>query len=337
MTWSLIILIVIFIALLLTASVRPVRASLSQFELERRIKKGDKSAAAAARREQLLADIRSLQRVSIALLLVVFAACSVGTFGWLFGVILAVVVALEYGSIARLRLVQRVAQRGYEKIEPFLLRMAERVSPVTRFIRSNDEAAAADARIDSKEELLHLLEDTGNALTAKEKARITHGLSFADTAVRDIMTPRSMIDTIAAKELLGPAVLDELHKTGHSRIPVIDADVDHIVGILYVRELLTLDKKRSVTAAKAMDQTVYYIQEQQTAEHALAAFTRTHHHLFVVVNEYRETVGIITLEDVLESLIGSEIIDEFDEHDDLRKVAARNPRGNNTPPNASDV
>jgi CBS domain containing-hemolysin-like protein len=86
-----------------------------------------------------------------------------------------------------------------------------------------------------------------------------------------------------------------------------------------------------------MDPKVYYIHEDQTLEHALAAFLKTHHHLFVVVNEYRETVGILCLEDVIEALLGRKIVDEFDAHDDLRAVAAHNPRSNNSSSKSHDV
>ena len=78
-----------------------------------------------------------------------------------------------------------------------------------------------------------------------------------------------------------------------------------------------------------MEKKVYYIREDQTLDHALAAFLKTRHHLFVVVNGYRETAGIITLEDVIEALLGRKIVDEFDLHDDLRAVATREAKTNN--------
>jgi len=131
--------------------------------------------------------------------------------------------------------------------------------------------------------------------------------------------------------------LDDLHKTGHSRLPVIKGDIDHVIGILHLNNLLSLDIKRSTTAEKAMEKKVFYIRQDQTLQHALAAFLRTKHHLFVVVNEFRETVGLLALEDVLEALLGRKIVDEFDEHDNLRQVALRNPRGNNHPDQREDV
>ena len=142
------------------------------------------------------------------------------------------------------------------------------------------------------------------------------------------MTPKSVVETIRQGEILGPLVLDDLHKTGHSRFPVIDGDIDHVVGILHLRDVLTLDTNRKHTAKveTAMDKRVHYIRQDHTLPQALAAFLSTHHHMFIVINEFRETVGILTLEDVLESLIGRRIIDEFDAHDDMRAVAERNAR-----------
>jgi CBS domain containing-hemolysin-like protein len=151
------------------------------------------------------------------------------------------------------------------------------------------------------------------------------------------MTPQSVIKYIDKKEFLGPLVLNDLHKHGHSRLPVINDDINHVVGILYLKDLLTLDVKKSATAEKIMEPKVYYIRADQTLGHALAAFLKTHHHLFIVVNEYRETVGLLTLEDVIEALIGRKIIDEFDAHDDLRAVALRNLNLNNRPDKREDV
>ena len=137
------------------------------------------------------------------------------------------------------------------------------------------------------------------------------------------MTPRSVIDSVKAEETLGPLVLDELHNTGHSRFPVIDGDIDHVVGMLYVQELLKVGQTaKTKTAAQAMDPTVYYIREDQTLQQALAAFLRVRHHLFVVVNEFEEYVGIVTIEAVLEQMIGKSTTENLDNYDDLRTVAS---------------
>lgn len=329
--------IVVFTLLLAVSGVVPKATRLSKYELKRRKDTGDKAAEATLEREALLADVISLQRVLSALLLVIFVILSVVAFGWLMGIVVSVIVSLEYGRLARVRLWQRQAQKLYEKHEQAILRFVQKIAGILRFMRSVTPDENDSVRLSSRAELHHLVQTSGQLLTTDEKKLIEHGLNFNERQVKEIMTPRGVIDSIGEKELLGPLVLDDLHKTGHSRFPVVEGDIDHIVGMLYIHNLLTLDVKRSVTAGKAMEPRVFYIHEDQTLQHALAAFLRTHHHLFVVVNEFRETVGLLSLEDVIEALIGRKIVDEFDTHEDLRAVAARNVRANNHPKNLEDV
>jgi putative hemolysin len=324
--------------LVLVSGFIPKRSTMSLYELERRKNNGDKTAASILKREGLLADILSIQRVLSALLLVVLVTLLVATFGWLLGVVLSVLVALEYGSIAKLRLVQRRAQRIYESYEPAILTFAGKYTRgFLRLVRNAAPDMTDKRQLDSKEELQHLVAQSGTLLSGDEKKLISHGLQFETLKVSEVMTPRGTIDSINKKELLGPLVLDDLHKTGHSRFPVIDGDMDHVVGTLHIQDLFTLDSRRSTTAEKAMEPRVFYIREDQSLQHALAAFVRTHHHLFIVINEFRETVGVVSLEDVIEALLGRKIVDEFDTHEDLRTVAARNPRGNNHPEKREDV
>lgn len=337
-TFLLILTIIFFILLLISAAMRPIHSQLSMFELERRAKKGDKNAQKALEREKLLDDVISLQRVVVSLLLIVVVLLSVSTFGWLIGVIVALFVALEYGAIARIKFLRKIAQKQYAKLDSTLIKIVKKVPVIFKLLRS---VSAGDEinnqKIDSREELQYLVDESEDVLTDDEKKLITHCLSFEEQEVGSIMTPRSMIDSIKKTEFLGPLVLDDLHKTGHSKLPVIGSDIDHIVGILNVKNLLALDIKKSTTAEKIMDPKVYYIRQDQTLQYALAAFLRTKHHLFVVVNEFRETVGLLALEDVIEALLGRKIVDEFDAYDDLRAVALQNPRKNNHPEKVENV
>lgn len=337
-TFLVIITSLVVILLILVASVRPERSLLSSFELQRRSKKGHKDAEAILHREELLSDLYSLQRIAVSFLLVIMVIVSIVTFGWLIGVIVAILVAFEYGAIGRISAVHSVAENLFRRIEPSLLRFVSWAEPVFTFIRSAPlESTNRFRRIDSREELQHMVDSSDGVLSPEEKKLISNGLSFADKQVASIMTPKGMIDSVKKSEFLGPLVLSELHNLGHSRLPVIAADIDHVVGILYVRDLLSLHAKQSVTAEKAMDPKVFYIHQNDTLDHALAAFLKTHHHLFVVVNDFRETVGLLSLEDVIEALLGRKIIDEDDNHEDIRTIATSNPRGNNVPESHVDV
>lgn len=328
---------VLMAVLVILSAVQPRHETMSRFELERRAATGDKWAQSAIDREGLLGDVTSLLRVTSALLLVIIVCVAIAMLGWSGGIIFSLVIALLYGAFGRTASIHKLADRLYRRYEPQLLRFTRNAAGFMGFVRIVLPTSTV-YQIDSREELQYLVNRTQGILTADQKKFITHSLKFDERQVSEIMTPRAMIDSVPATELLGPLVLNDLHKTGHSRFPVTDGDIDHVVGMLHIQDLLAINSgKSSSTAAKTMEPRVFYIRQDQTLQHALAAFLRTRHHLFVVVNEFRETVGLLSLEDVIEALLGRKIVDEFDMHDDLRAVAARKVETNNRPPSGVDV
>ncbi len=333
-----IIYVFLLIILLIVLGIHPQLSSHSRFELQRRARAGDEEASLLLKRHKLMRDIFSLQRVVAAILLVVLSVLGVQIFHWSLGFLVSLLIALESGAVARIEIFQRYSQKIYEKIEGKILMLIEKHPNIFLAIRSVAPVPNDAFDIESKEELLDMVEQSGEALSNDEKKLILNGLTFDQMSVGAVMTPRSVIDSVNHNELLGPLVLDGLHKTGHSRFPVIKGDMDHVVGILYIQDLLKIDRKsKSQRAETVMDKKVYYVREDQTLQHALAAFLRVKHHLFIVVNEYRETVGVLSLEDVIEALLGRKIVDEYDAHEDLRSVAEQNPRKNNKTRSSEDI
>lgn len=331
--------LIITIAFLLgVASVKISPVSVSTFEMTRRVSEGDEKAKAELAKSNAYIDLVSLQRVVVSLFLVIATVLLVVVFGWVIGVLAGVVLALEYGALARIPLFNKIVQPWYEKIEPKLITLCVRYPRVLSLLRTITVNESVPA-VASREEFVHIVKESNTVFSHDEKNLLIATLGFKDKLVKEIMTPRSVIDSVKKSELLGPFVLNDLHKTGHSRLPVVDGDIDHIVGILHLRDLLTVDtsKKHTSKVDSVMESKVYYIRDEQTLQHALAAFLRTRHHLFVVVNNYRETVGLLSLEDVVEALLGRAIVDEYDTHEDLRAVAARNPRANNEPKMAKNI
>ena len=315
--------VVAFILLLLVAGMRPQYSSYSTSELQRRAKKSAHFKK-ELERQRVLPMLYALLAVKTGLLLLIVICLSIVTFGWLAGVAMSVLVVLSYGSLASSRVVAKLANRWYASIEPHSLALLYKYPAVFALLKSTPFYTPDHYRhFDSKEELAELIEQDTEALSATERKLLSSTLLFADKTVQGVMTPRAVIDSIAKNEFLGPLVLSELHDLGHSRLPVIDGDLDHVVGVLQIRDLLSLDVKRSTTVERAMEKKVYYIHQEDSLEHALAAFLKVRHHLFIVINSQRETVGLVTLEDVMEALIGRRIVDEDDIHEDLQAVARR--------------
>jgi len=336
-TFLVIVTVLVFVMLVVVAGMHPVPHLVSQFELHRR-SKTNKEAKRLHRRELLLPDVYGAIATKTALLLVAFIALSIAAFGWILGIIIGLIGTLIYPTVAHWGPINRLSQKLFDRYEDPYLDIVEKLKPFFNVVRAVTVPKVEQYhRFDSRQELQRLIAQSGDVLTDDEKTLIVSGLSFRDEKVEMVMTPKSMIKSIKKSEFLGPLVLSEIHELGHSRLPVIGADIDHVVGVLHLNDLLSLDVRQSTTAEKAMEPKVFYIRHDDNLEHALAAFIETRHHLFIVINELRETVGILTLEDVIETLIGRKIVDEDDNHEDLRSVAAKNAADNNSPKNHIDL
>jgi CBS domain containing-hemolysin-like protein len=180
-----------------------------------------------------------------------------------------------------------------------------------------------------KKDMLELLSRQNSQLDNRIEPtdlRIASGaLTFGDKTVSSVMTPRRKIKFVEAGDNIGPMVMDELHKSGHSRFPVVKdspkATSPDIVGTLYLKDIIGHEGGGKVKDLARKD--VYYINEDSNLRQALSAFLKTHHHMLVVVNSFEEVVGVLSIEDVLEQIIGEPINDEFDSYDSLRAVAAK--------------
>ncbi len=165
----------------------------------------------------------------------------------------------------------------------------------------------------SVEDLEHALELTDNNDRSEEEKKILEGIvSFGSKDVKQVMTPRTDVscvsENIAWNDLL-TAVLDE----GFSRIPVYRESLDHILGILYIKDLLPHIDKTEMDWLTIIREP-FFVPENKKIDDLLRDFQGRKMHMAIVVDEYGGTSGIITLEDILEEIVG-EITDEFDEDD----------------------
>lgn len=149
---------------------------------------------------------------------------------------------------------------------------------------------------------------------------LTHTLTFGDKLVRDTMVPRRSVHALSESEAITPILINSLYDSGFSRFPIYEDSADNIIGTLYLRDLVNL--KHSGKLRPVIQEQVYYVHEDHPLEQVLDAFLKTKHHLFIVVNSFEEFVGIITIEDIIEQILGCKIVDEFDKYDDIRAVAA---------------
>ena len=151
---------------------------------------------------------------------------------------------------------------------------------------------------------------TYQTLEAEQKAMIRGVFELSDTTVKEIMVPR--IDTVflqadASKEEL----LTCISKSGHSRFPVYRETIDHVIGILYVKDVLTSLLKQEEFDIQKLLRKPFFVPESKRIDALLKELRRRRVHIAVVVDEYGGVSGIVCMEDILEEIIG-DIQDEFD-------------------------
>ncbi len=238
---------------------------------------------------------------------------------------------MSYFSLVLGELVpKKIAMNNPEKMSfmaaPILVFVAKVTKPLVRFLAFSTNAVLkligidphADEEVVTEEEI-RMMVDVGGEKGVIEDTQIemiNNIFEFDDIDVADIMTHRTDMVCIDADEPLTEAVKLSI-ENGFSRIPVFEEDPDNIVGIVYIKDFLkyvgtNLPKTKTV---KDMMRPAYYVPETKRCGELFTEMTEKRVQMAVVVDEYGGTAGIVTLEDVLESIVGN-IQDEYDQEDE---------------------
>jgi metal transporter CNNM len=176
----------------------------------------------------------------------------------------------------------------------------------------------------SKKELMKIIEeheDTESSDIDSDEERIIRGaLSFSEKNAERIMTPRTVVFSLNLDTVLDKRQLEEIKREGFSRIPVYKDSPDNIVGILYVKDLITM-KRNALIKDIYRKEPILDVPPDIKLDRLLTAFTRSKSHIAIIRDEYHGFDGVVTLEDVVEEVLKIEIVDESDTVVDLRKKA----------------
>ena len=194
------------------------------------------------------------------------------------------------------------------------------VSTIQAFRRLLPNAKSERVTRDELVVLADIGEEEG-AIEEDEETVITNLLKLSEISVTDIMTPRVVVTTFPISHSIR-MVLDEMPVLRVSRIPVYGEDIDDLKGLVIRSELLTAASRGewNVTMEEIMNP-IEKISDESNVDSALDIFLGTRQQLVAVTDQFGGTCGILTMEDVLETLLGQEIVDETDEVDDMRELA----------------
>lgn len=180
---------------------------------------------------------------------------------------------------------------------------------------------ARSAPVTSEEQLLSIVDEATEFDVLEEDDReLIHSIfEFSDTVVREVMIPRTDMIAIDTSATIGSA-MGLFFSKGVSRMPVIDGDPDEVVGVLYLRDVAKLSFERPLGADELtmgeIARAALFVPESQKADALLREMQRESNHLAMVVDEYGGIAGLVTLEDLIEELVG-DISDEYDHEVDL--------------------
>lgn len=178
----------------------------------------------------------------------------------------------------------------------------------------------------SNEEEIILLAERGakdGSLTSSESSMVTNALKLDDEMVGAIMTPRVVVTALEKAQTIGD-VFRTYPNIPFARIPVYDEEIDHIVGLVRRRDLLkyVAEDQDRVHISEIMNE-VFFVPETVTVAAALQTILKKHQQLLIVVDEFGSTAGVVTMEDIMEYIIGREIFEKDDMAIDMREFARK--------------
>ena len=192
-------------------------------------------------------------------------------------------------------------------LSPFTFLFQKWQTLLTKVFKPEEDAGITE------EELISIIEEAEEEgdIDEEEGSLIKSAIEFGDLEVGDILTPRIDITALpisASKE----AVEKTFTESGYSRIPIYEGDLDNVVGILYYKDFYSLVKDKNVTIEEII-KPVIYVAKTQNVNDLMKELQEKQLHMAIVTDEYGSTAGIVTLEDILEEIVG----DIWDEHDEI--------------------
>jgi putative hemolysin len=239
------------------------------------------------------------------------------------GILLGAGFSIGFFEFLAEQIALRNPERWAVRLTPLVLVLVSLLSPIVWFMLRiagwiTGVAGERSHPMVTEEEIM-ILVDAGEeegVIEEEEKAMIYSIFQLADTLAREVMVPR--IDILAFEDTTSLVEATEtLLRTGFSRAPVYSASIDNIIGLLYVKDLLSAwcEGKQEQTVASLLRK-AYFVPEAKKVDDLLAELQAMRVHMAIVVDEYGGTAGLVTIEDMVEEIVG-EIRDEYDYAEEL--------------------
>jgi len=239
----------------------------------------------------------------------VIAFLLISTFHIILGELAPKSIAIQYSESVALAVA--LPLRGfYILFKPFIWGLNNLASYLLRLVGLK---IAREEELHSAAELRYLLEEGSKTgvLETSEHEIIENVFEFRETTANQIMVPRRKIIGLEIS-MRGNAIIEKVMEEGYSRMPVYRQTIDHIVGVVYAKDLLTMMNHPDLIILQDVLRPAFFVQETDKISHLLREMQKRRAHLAVALDEFGGTAGIVSLEDIMEELVG-EIQDEYDD------------------------
>jgi CBS domain containing-hemolysin-like protein len=335
---ELVILVVALVLAALAASAETSMTSISRVRLKRLVEEKNPRAILVERLQRdpngYLSTILIANTVAIITATSAATLLSINLFGehvaqWLVGLVVSLVVLMFCEISPKTLALQRSERVALALARPvavatFALRPLVRAMTfvTNRLIRLVGGKAPIKGPFVTEEELKMLVsvgEEEG--VIEEQEREMIHGIfEMGDMRVREVMVPRTDMVAVEANQPVSVAA-ELVSKYGHTRIPVYEGNLDNIIGILYAKDLLRAINQGSQKSLREIARKPYFTPESKKVQDVLRDFRRNRVHMAIVVDEYGGTAGAVTIEDIIEEIVGP-IQDEYDvgEEDEIQYV-----------------
>ena len=236
-------------------------------------------------------------------------------------IIVTILLLLIFGEITpktlALKQPERLAVISSKFISPFILLLKPVIlvfellsAGINKIFKTDSQFSNKSLSIDELKLMVDISHDDGVIEDEKNKM-LTSIFEFSDTIVREIMTPRTDAICISDQETVQVAI-ELITNKGHSRVPVYEDKMDNIIGIIYAKDLLTVSKSSMNSNIRKFMRDAAFIPEFKPVDDLLQQMKRSKLHMAIIVDEHGGMSGLVTLEDIVEEILG-EIQDEYDQ------------------------
>lgn len=290
----------VFIFIILFFAMRADDVFITEFELNRRVERGDRRAEKLLLKKQLTPSYNFVIKASLVTFSIILVLLISEITEPLRAFFITVGLVAVASLIARSSLVFKISKEIFGYLKPYLLAVYQRLGEKTkrRIIKENKQRS--HPVFYSKEELMQIIgSNDQKALSNNEIAWLGLVLRASNGVVSEIMTAKDDLRIIHQMELLGPLIIDEIHKTGQDKFVVTQKDENEIVGVISIEKVSSLDDKTSQIAKNIMEREFMTLEDGQNSLEAFAEMIKSGSD-FAIVKRGAEFVGVVRIADFIE-------------------------------------